>query len=167
MEGIQRMSEFKDLVEWNFNSDVEFSVASCYAFYATSHIPFDLPKMFYEAIELVWKSNVPFKIKTFGWRLLFNRLLTKDLLVFRGIPFPLDNLKCIFYGIDLEDCYHSFFNCNVVKLIWREIEFWVGKPDREEECNTQIIKFNYLIYYLLFLCDHINHTELSMISCDV
>ena len=71
--------------------------------------------------------DVPFKIKAFGWRLFHNRLPMKDLLVARGMSFPLDELKCIFCGLSVETRDHFFFGCLVVKNIWSEISLWVSK----------------------------------------
>ncbi|XP_058751967.1 uncharacterized protein LOC131625086 [Vicia villosa] len=80
-----------------------------------------------EAFGLLWKAEVPFKIKAFGWRLFHNRLPMKDLLVLRGMSFPLEELKCTFCGQCVETRDHLFFGCLVVGNIWREIAFWVGK----------------------------------------
>lgn len=35
-------------------------------FYEKTQIPYDPSNKFVETIELVWKMDVPFKIKTFG-----------------------------------------------------------------------------------------------------
>lgn len=53
--------------------------------YALSRIPCGPPNKCDMAIEIVWKLEVPFKIKVFGWRLFVNRLSTIDLLMYRGI----------------------------------------------------------------------------------
>ncbi|XP_058783891.1 uncharacterized protein LOC131658636 [Vicia villosa] len=128
------------MVSWAFNSFLEFSVASCYAFYAKALIPFGPSNKFDDAFRLLWKSDLPFKIKAFGWRLLLDRLPTKDLLVYRGISIPLDKLKCIFCGYGVENMNHYFFGCRVVNNIWSEIALWVGKVDiLEDECLSNFI----------------------------
>ncbi|XP_058726790.1 uncharacterized protein LOC131598181 [Vicia villosa] len=76
-------------------------------FYGNAFIPFRPPNKFDDNIGLVWKSEVPYKIKAFVWRLLLDRLLTKDLLVYR------------------ENRNHYFIGCWVVKNIWSEIAHWV------------------------------------------
>lgn len=35
--------------------------------------------------KILWKAQVPFKIKAFGWKTFLNRLLSKDHLRRRGI----------------------------------------------------------------------------------
>ncbi|XP_058775492.1 uncharacterized protein LOC131649752 [Vicia villosa] len=135
LESFSGLLEGRDLVTWDFKSGLEFSVASCYKFYGDAFIPYGPHYKFDDAFRLVWKAEVPFKIKAFGWRLLLDRLPTKDLLEYRGISFFLANLKCSFCGIDVESRNHSIFGCWVVKSIWREIAVWVDKMNSlEDEC---------------------------------
>ncbi|XP_058726315.1 uncharacterized protein LOC131597648 [Vicia villosa] len=127
--------EGKDAVVWLGNSEKEFSVASCYEFYEKLFILYGPPIKNAEAFGLLWEMEVPYKIKDFGWRLLHNRLPMKDLLVKRDMSFPPDDLKCIFCGYYAESRNHFFFGCLVVKYIWKEIGYWIGKEVYfEEEC---------------------------------
>ncbi|XP_058776004.1 uncharacterized protein LOC131650310 [Vicia villosa] len=140
LEEFGGLLEGRDMVGWTFNSEEDFSVASCYALYACFCIPLGPPNRYDEALGLVWKAEVPFKIKTFGWRLLVNRLPTKDLLMYKGISFPLNSLKCILCDLDMENQDHTFFNCKVSKKVWREITNWVGKSDSEKkECFSNFM----------------------------
>ncbi|XP_058741667.1 uncharacterized protein LOC131614056 [Vicia villosa] len=131
----ERLEAFKgweigrDTVVWSGNLEREFSVASCFDLYEKSNTPYGPPINHMEAFGLLWKTEVPFKIKAFGWRLFHNRLHLKDLLVIRGMSFPLEDLKWPFCGLYEESRDHSFFGCLVVGNIWREIAFWVGKGD--------------------------------------
>ncbi|XP_058775284.1 uncharacterized protein LOC131649541 [Vicia villosa] len=141
--GAEGMSEGRDDVEWHYKDDMDFSVASCYSFLMKSHIPFGPPNKDDEAFGILWKLEVPFKIKAFGWRLFLNRLPTKDLLLLRGIPLPLDNIFCSFCSNDIEKCRHTFFICDVVKKIWNEIASWVGLGNRmEDECLSSFMEWH-------------------------
>ncbi|XP_058752761.1 uncharacterized protein LOC131625940 [Vicia villosa] len=147
LEGLSRFLEGKDSIVWNLNSEVEFSVSSCYNFYGRYFIPTGPPNKFDGFFGLLWKLDVPFKIKVFGWR-LFLRIPTKDLLVYKGISFPLHDLKCNFCGIHSENRDHSFFNCLVVRKIWSEMTCWVGKLDRmEEECSSHFMDWHLFFWY--------------------
>ncbi|XP_058722176.1 uncharacterized protein LOC131593629 [Vicia villosa] len=128
--------EGRDKVEWSGSGGGSFFVASCYEFLAGFNYPFGPPNRFDVAKELIWKVQVPFKIKAFGWRLLINRLPTKDLLMCRGVSLSIENSLCAFCGTIPETCDHSFFKCKEAGVVWREIAVWVGKPVRgmEEEC---------------------------------
>ncbi|XP_058763266.1 uncharacterized protein LOC131636670 [Vicia villosa] len=132
--------EGRDVVSWKFNSEGFFLVASCYSFLGLDRIPYGPPNEFVDAFGMVWKAEVPFKIKAFGWRLLLDRIPTKDLLVYRGISFPLDKLKCSFCGYDIETRNHSFFGFRVVKAIWLDIALWVDKEGGlEDECLSNFM----------------------------
>ncbi|XP_058746298.1 uncharacterized protein LOC131619191 [Vicia villosa] len=130
----------KDEVMWIGGDSLDFTVASCYDFYERDLIPFGPYFKFDEAYRHFWKAEVPFKIKPFGWRLLLDRLPTKELLVFRGISIPLDKLMCTFCGYGVENRNHFFFCCRVVKDIWFEIALWVGKSvSAEGECLSNFM----------------------------
>ncbi|XP_058726908.1 uncharacterized protein LOC131598309 [Vicia villosa] len=136
LEGRGPCNEDGDETVWRAKSDGVFSVASCYKFYVGSRIPYGPFNKYDGALSLVWKSEVPFKIKAFGWRLLVNRLPTKDLLLHRGIIFTVENSKCVFCGVDPESRKHSFFTCSSVKAVWCSMAMWIGKPygGVEEDC---------------------------------
>ncbi|XP_058747171.1 uncharacterized protein LOC131620178 [Vicia villosa] len=90
-----------------------------------------------------WKTDVPFKIKAFGWRLLANRLPTKDLLAIRGIPLSFDASLCSFCKIDSENRDRSFFSCSFVKNIWRDIAVWIGKEGLvEDESHSSFMEWH-------------------------
>ncbi|XP_058775034.1 uncharacterized protein LOC131649281 [Vicia villosa] len=110
-----------DVVKWEAEKDSMFSVKSCYLFYADSFIPHGPYEKHDGAYSLIWKTNTPFKTKVFGWRILINRLPTKELLLKRGISFTTSSSNCVFCGIALESLEHVFFKCSIVKLIWRKI----------------------------------------------
>ncbi|XP_058725634.1 uncharacterized protein LOC131596917 [Vicia villosa] len=159
LENFDGWSEGKDFVVWHGNSELGFSVASYYAFYERLCIPFGPHKKYKKVFGLVWKMEVSFKIKAFGWRLLHNKLPTKDLLVLRGISFSLDNLNCILGGSCSENRKHFFFGCWVLNKVWSEIAFWVGKEDsREEECWP-----NFIDWYLYFRSNKVKDRKLGVL----
>ncbi|XP_058775772.1 uncharacterized protein LOC131650047 [Vicia villosa] len=94
--------EGKDSVVWLGNSEKEFSVASCYELYKKLLIPYGPPIKNAKAFGLLWVMEVPYKIKTFGWRLLHNRLPMKDLLVMREVEDALKDFNDL--DIEGEDC---------------------------------------------------------------
>ncbi|XP_058749849.1 uncharacterized protein LOC131622838 [Vicia villosa] len=143
VDGSEGRNEGRDGVEWFYNEETDFSVASCYSFLLKRLTPFGPPNKSDEAFGLLWKLEVPFKIKAFGWRLFLNRLPTKDLLLLRGISLPLDNIACSFCGVDLEKCRHTFFVCGVVKRIWNDIASWVGMGNMvEDECLPSFMEWH-------------------------
>lgn len=93
-------------------------------------MPYGPPNKCEEAFGILWKLDVPYKIKAFAWRFFLNRISAKYLLLVRGMSFTNNNLKCILCDVHMKDRKHFFFYCWVVKKIWSEKTFWVGKGDR-------------------------------------
>jgi len=57
-----------------------YTVSSAYQFLTSQDIP-----QVEGVVALVWHNNVPLKVSIFAWRLLRNRLPTRQNLVHRGI----------------------------------------------------------------------------------
>ncbi|XP_058755612.1 uncharacterized protein LOC131628815 [Vicia villosa] len=74
----------------------------------------------------LWKTSVPFQIKAFGWRLLHDRLATKNNLLIRGIIHSLSNLFCPFCLESEESLYHLLSSCHVSREVWSRVASWAG-----------------------------------------
>ncbi|XP_058776631.1 uncharacterized protein LOC131650953 [Vicia villosa] len=151
--------EGKDSVAWRGNSESIFSVSPCYKFYDRLRIPFGPPIKNEEAFGFLWKVEVPFKIKAFGWRLFRNKLPTKDLLVTRGTPLSFDNLNCVLCGNCEENMKHLFFSCLVVKKVWRGVALWVGLGDIGEEDGLE----NFMFWHRFFRCKRVKERKLGVV----
>lgn len=73
-----------------------------------------------------WNKVLPAKINIFGWRMLLNRLPTKDALIRRGIN--VDNPGCIFCGSSGESMDHILTGCGFTNELWNAIEIWCRLP---------------------------------------
>jgi hypothetical protein len=60
-----------------------------------------------------------------GWRLLRNRLPTKDNLVQRGILIPSDGI-CVAGCNVSETTSHLFLHCNIYGALWYNVQTWLG-----------------------------------------
>ncbi|XP_058727043.1 uncharacterized protein LOC131598463 [Vicia villosa] len=145
LESFRGVLDVKDSVFWSLGLEKGFTVFSCYSHYALSRFPYEPINRCDGVLEVIWKMEVSFKIKAFGWRLFVNRLSTKDLLRIRGINFTLPNLKCIFCDNHLEDRNHIFFKCDVIKIVWRKIASWVNFLGVvEDECLPSFMEWHSL-----------------------
>jgi hypothetical protein len=70
----------------------------------------------------LWKIKIPLKIKVFIWLLYREVILTKDNLVKRNWH---ETIKCCFCDSN-ETIQHLFFDCGLVKFIWRVIQITFG-----------------------------------------
>ncbi|KAD7117196.1 hypothetical protein E3N88_04464 [Mikania micrantha] len=75
---------------------------------------------------LKWDGWIPVKINTFAWRLLHDRLATKDNLMKRGL-FEGSNL-CSLCGAMEETALHLFTACSVASVIWSWLSEWTKVP---------------------------------------
>jgi hypothetical protein len=75
--------------------------------------------------HLLWHKQVPLKVFVLAWRLLRNRLPTRDNLVQRHIITP-DSQLCVTGCGGVEITLHPFFSCSVFASLWHLICNWVG-----------------------------------------
>jgi len=69
-------------------------------------------------VDDVWSKHIPSKVSLLGWRLLRNRLPTKDNLVQRGILIPTD-------GMCVAGCNVTFL-CIVIFLVFCGLMCGIG-----------------------------------------
>jgi hypothetical protein len=67
--------------------------------------------------DLIWHKQVPLKVSVMAWRLLRNRLPTKDNLVRRHI-IPPDAGMCVTGCGGVETTHHLFLSCPVFSPLW-------------------------------------------------
>jgi hypothetical protein len=76
-------------------------------------------------IELLWHKQVPRKLSVLAWRLLRNRLPTRDNLVRRNI-IAHDSQLCVSSCGGVESAHHLFLSCPVFASLWGLVRHWVG-----------------------------------------
>ncbi|XP_058727218.1 uncharacterized protein LOC131598654 [Vicia villosa] len=124
LQDVVMSRQLSDQPVWELENNNRFSVRSLYNRYVSAFIPFGPFVEFDDALILNWDTDVPFKIKIFGWRCLINRLPTRYLLEIRGMVSP-NPRKCVSCDLDCETLDHLMINCCVARLIWREVAEWV------------------------------------------
>jgi hypothetical protein len=58
----------------------------------------------------MWKNNVPSKISIFGWRLLLEKLPTRESLFNKGVITNVLDRGCVLCCNNVETTTHIFFN---------------------------------------------------------
>lgn len=76
-------------------------------------------------IPKVWHHHVPSKVSVFLWRLLRDRLPTKNNLVRRRV-LQLTNIMCVAGCGCSETAEHLFLGCNIFCSIWNMRWQWLG-----------------------------------------
>ncbi|KAL8498582.1 hypothetical protein ACS0TY_021786 [Phlomoides rotata] len=78
----------------------------------------------HEAFQLLWKSAASRRSQAIGWKILKQRLPTRDELRKRGIIPALQDVQCPCCGVEEESISLFFFWLLFCKDIWVEIYKW-------------------------------------------
>ncbi|XP_058733030.1 uncharacterized protein LOC131604618 [Vicia villosa] len=116
----------KDKVKWGSSQDGVFSVKSCYSLFRDRGLEDVITSDTQMALEMIWETNISSKLKVFGWRVILNRLPSKDQLVKRGIITTDEDKICALYSVDFEDLDHLLFRCSFSQNVWSNIHMWLG-----------------------------------------
>jgi hypothetical protein len=78
------------------------------------------------ALKKLWSTNMPSKASIFGWRMMLDKLPTKEALFSKGIITSHFERCCVFCSIEVEDTMHVFLNCHMISQVWDCIFNWMG-----------------------------------------
>lgn len=76
-------------------------------------------------LQQVWNKLVPLKVTTFVWKLMQNRVPTKDNLIKRGTLRDTESI-CPACSQMEESANHLFFECDVTYKAWAGCLNWLG-----------------------------------------
>jgi hypothetical protein len=65
----------------------------------------------------IWKLHVPERVKSFIWRVKWERLLTNSLKQRMGLT----SAECSFCGIANETILHALRDCSLVHQVWQQV----------------------------------------------
>ncbi|KAL4581373.1 hypothetical protein LXL04_017587 [Taraxacum kok-saghyz] len=85
-----------------------------------------------------WCSWVPKKYQILTWRILRNRLATKDNL--RKMSFNAGNNECAICSYTMESVNHVFCDCPIAKDIWTKVFTWWGIDWRNQVSAEGILE---------------------------
>jgi len=97
-----------------------YTVRSAYKF-LTVNVPVDAEV----SVSQLWLKEVPLKVVLFAWRLLRDRLPTKDNLYRRNVV-GVDDQLCVGGCGEVETSSHLFLHCNVFGSVWNHIHRWIA-----------------------------------------
>ncbi|XP_058741725.1 uncharacterized protein LOC131614114 [Vicia villosa] len=115
-----------DSASWVLEKDGLFSVASCFNEMSKLAQPFGPVNRYDFIYSLVWKVEVPLKVKAFGWRCFKNKIPTKNLLLNRGISLSSSNIGCVFCEETTESSKHLLLDCRKSEAVWNYMASWIG-----------------------------------------
>lgn len=114
-----------DKIIWAPDDHGIFSVKSCYRVLNEELSVHDK-----EDWAVVWKLNIPPKVKVFFWQACSNCLPTRDLLIQRRVDCE---SVCPICNVEKESLWHIFVACAFMKEIWRQMSI---QPQTPLLCNS-------------------------------
>jgi hypothetical protein len=109
-----------DTWRWMLDPIHGYSVRSTYHFLTTSGEAVDR-----SLVDDVWHKLIPSKVSLFVWRLLHDRLPTKDNLARRRVIQAADTACTASCG-NLETAKHLFLGCDIHSSLWLLVLHWLG-----------------------------------------
>ncbi|XP_058774310.1 uncharacterized protein LOC131648580 [Vicia villosa] len=163
LEGCTLIRGMRDSVVWSMGGSGVFSVNSLYLelLKVEEAVSEDVDTL--EALRMVWKARVPSKVKIFAWRMLLNRLRTRELLVDLGIVQEDTERVCVFCLMHLEERNHLFLSCSMITKVWDLVYQWLGiSCPLRNDCAPH---FAGLLYKLQGLCNVNRVTVFWLATC--
>ncbi|CAJ2637084.1 unnamed protein product [Trifolium pratense] len=124
--GITPHMNVEDKHRWIANPLGIYSVKSCYSILISIYNQHLLQPDVERALHELWLNDIPSKVSVFCWRLLQNKLATRDNLSAKGIITNFVSRSCTFCFNVIESCDHLFFSCPLAKRVWDGIHSWMG-----------------------------------------
>ncbi|PNY09288.1 hypothetical protein L195_g005834 [Trifolium pratense] len=95
------------------------------------------------AFEVIWHNQVPLEVLILAWRLLRDRLPTKDNLVARNI-ISHDARFCVTGCGAPKTAKHLFLSCPIFAPLWNMVRSWLGVVSADPELlHDHFIQFIY------------------------
>jgi hypothetical protein len=120
------LSSDQDVWGWNLNPEDGFSVKSAYDSIMELGDSLNLSVWELKIFSSIWDSPAPAKVVAFSWKLLYDRLSTKDNLHSRGVLQQDSDVSCVWCGLSMESSKHLFLHCRKTIRVWYEICKWLG-----------------------------------------
>jgi hypothetical protein len=120
LHDISLQSNITDKWQWSLDPNGNYSVKGVYILLTSQE-----DQRSYATLELTWHRHVPFKVSILAWRLLRNRLPTKENLVTRGI-IPHDPRVCVTGCGAIESAHHVFLSCPSFSSLWSHVRLCIG-----------------------------------------
>jgi len=120
LSNMQLQVDKEDMWSWQLDRDNAYSVCGVYL-----HLTGLQTQHACELSNLIWHRDVSLKVLVFVWRLLRNRLPTKDNLVSRSVITNVAQL-CTSGCSEVESSNHFILNYNIFGSFWFFVRDWLG-----------------------------------------
>jgi hypothetical protein len=140
---VQSCIDREDRRRWIPSTAGYLSVKSAYVWLQNRLVVDSIDDNTVFSLKKLWKNNVPSKVSIFGWRLLLEKLPTREALFNKGVITNHLEKCCVFCFNMEESLNHCFIDCHVTATVWREVLLWMG--------TSQLFASNVQHHFLLFV----------------
>jgi hypothetical protein len=117
VQGVRCKEDEEDKWDWSRNG---YSVKEAYSSIIEGYVAEDSSEL-----ADVWNDLIPLKVSVLVWRLMQNRIPTKDNLVKRGVLTESQKL-CSFGCGKEENASHVFYECKLAAEVWQQVLKWLN-----------------------------------------
>jgi len=129
-----------DTWRWLLDPIHGYTVRGTYHFLTTSGAGVDRSR-----VDDVWHRYIPSKVSLFVWRLLRDRLPTKNNLARRRVIQTTDTACSAGCG-ELETASHLFLGCDIYRSLWLLVLHWLGISSAlPGELRHHYVQFIYMV----------------------
>ncbi|GAU25119.1 hypothetical protein TSUD_274080 [Trifolium subterraneum] len=116
-----------DVWYWGLEDGGVFTVKSAYLLLGRMFASFSMFNVCeLRVLNSIWRSPAPSKVIAFSWKLLRNRIPTRDCLSRRGILAAGGSRECVHCQGREETALHLFLFCDFAFRVWSAIFQWLG-----------------------------------------
>lgn len=139
--------DLPDRWRWRGRSGDSYTVKEAYKAIKNCNYNIAQSQVPLERFDSLWKTRAPHKAQLTAWRLLRDRLPSKDNLLKRG-AIPQAEIDCCCCKREVESALHFFFRCPNVVGLWNAIIEWTGTSwASPSEVNCHRLCFASLLGY--------------------
>jgi hypothetical protein len=109
-----------DKWRWSLDPIHGYTVKGAYTFLTSNGVMVDRSN-----VDDVWHKHIPSKVSLLVWRLLRNRIPTKDNLEHQGVLSFADT-SCVYGCASSESAEHLFLHCTMANKMWALVCKWLG-----------------------------------------
>lgn len=110
---------------WMLDNSRSFSVKSAYFHLLELQNVGPVDSRIGQAFRALWRCSIPSKVSVFVWKLLWQRISSRDALVGRGFLSPTQGTCCVFCFRFDKTTRHLFSECDFSFILFGH-SFWLG-----------------------------------------
>lgn len=124
LSGFSPTVEAKDILVWRNEVSAVYNVREGYQMMMDLNMQESESPDQCRVFCILWRIQVPTRIKSFRWRFFLNRLEKKDQLIKIGVWIPIIEGSCALCDQTEENLTHLLFECPVSSKIWYFVGSW-------------------------------------------